>query len=430
MQPQGSLRFLSAVAGVLALAALPMRKAYAQGEAGPNRDTTHVPTIQDTTLSADDYRFLRLGVSRDYLGAERRRIVDQMEQSIPPLYEPKTPLHGYTLPPGAWRVGVEATFGHNPSDFGRDNFYSLFFDQVQVNFTKVDVDLFYGFELAGLHDLTLRLNVPFKSQRTYGTGHPFRIDPMVMTMEGAADGLGDISVTVKKKWIDQGNGPVTFSTMIGAIFPTANDDADFNASQTVTMGGMTIPVSADRPGDPTINVFGRTPTDLLQPRSAQPGNGSWGARLGFGVTRQFDRSALHAGAVLDLLAKNDGITPGHELRYGVSYVIPPLSSDYVTLDLSVTGLVKGDEKFPGTIFHPERDPATGGPVMDSQGNMVIVETARPRFEHGNITFISPALVFIPAPNLRLLVSPSFRVLEPLRGPSPRFTLTVGQTLTF
>lgn len=389
-----------------------------------------VPTISAFTEDDPEFRFLKLGQEKDYLKTERWRIIDQIEQAIPPLYEPIRPFHGYTLPPGAFRVGLSNTFGRNPSDFGRDNFYSFFFNKVKVDFLLFNLDLFYGFELGPIHDLVLNVNIPYKFQRHTGTGHPFRIEPIVMTMEGSGQGVGDLSLTLKKKWLDQGNAPVTFSTFVGAIFPTGQDDEEFNASQTMFMNGVAMPVSALRPGDPIIDVFGRKPGDRLFPRSGQPGNGSWGARVGFGVTHQFDRSALHAGAIFDILADNDGITPGNELKYGLSYVIPPLPSDYVTLDLSVFGQWKGDEKFPGTIVHAVRDPATGGPIMDRSGNIVMFETKRPDFKHGNMLFLSPSIIFVPLPNTRLFVSPAFRILEPDKGPSPRWMITAGATFTF
>jgi len=134
--------------------------------------------------------------------------------------------------------------------------------------------------------------------------------------------------------------------------------------------------------------------------------------------------------IFDILADNDGITPGNELKYGLSYVFPPLPSDRLTLDLSIFGRWKGDEKFPGFIVHPERNPATGGPIMDAAGNNVMFTTRRPNFKHGNFTFISPSLIFIPAPNTRLFISPSFRIVEPDKGPSPQWMVTVGGTFTF
>lgn len=389
------------------------------------------PSLQDVPQEDREYDFLKLGQDRDYLEAERWRIIDQIEQAIPPLYEPVRPFHGYTLPPGAWRIGMQATFGRNPGDFGTDDFHSLFFNDVEVDFLTFDVDLFYGFEIGDIKDLTLKLNVPYKFLRHEGDGHPFRIQPMVMTMEGAGEGIGDASLTLKKKWLDQANGPITFSTMLGAIFPTADDEQEFNASQTILVNGAPMmAVSADLPGNPAIDIFSRKPGERFFPRVAQPGNGSWGARFGFGMTRQFERSALHWGAVFDFLADNDGITPGHELKYGVSYVFPPTDSDRWTVDLSVFGRWKGDEEFPGTIVHPQRDPATGGPVMDAAGNMVLFTTPRPDFEHGNATFFSPSLVFIPSPNTRIFVSPAIRILEPERGPSPEWMLSIGATFTF
>ncbi len=389
------------------------------------------PALKDISPDDPDYLFLKLGDKKDYLKAERWRIVDQIQQAIPPLYEPVLPFHGYTLPPGAWRVGLGMTYGHNPADFGRDKFYSLFFDQVKIDFLKVNLDVAYGFELGSIHDLTLQVNVPYSFQRTSGTGHPFRIDPMVMTMEGAGNGIGDVSLTLKKKWFDQANrSPVTFSTMLGVIFPTGDDNEQFNASQTVFMNGMAVPVNAAIPGSPLINIFGRTPDDRRFPDPGQPGHGSWGARFGFGVTHEFQRSALHAGAVYDLLAANDGVTPGNELRYGVSYTFPPMSSDHLALDLAVFGMLKSEEHFPGTIMHPERDLATGMPIMDASGNLVMFTTPRPAFKHGNMLFFGPSLILTPRPSIRFTVSPAFRISEPEQGPSPQWTLSTAMTYTF
>ncbi len=398
---------------------------------GQGAKTDSLRSITQIPLNDDEYQFLTLGQGHDYVKAERWRIIDQIEQAIPALYEPRLPFHGYTLPPGAFRVAWSTTYARNAGDFGRDDFYSLFFNDVKMDIMQVNMNLLYGFEVGSLKDMVLNLNIPYKFQRTSGMGHPFRIEPMQMTMNGAANGIGDISLTLKKKWFDQGNGPLNFATMIGAIFPTANDNASFEASQTIYINGQPMmAVSADLPANPTINVFGREPDDLFFPRVAQPGNGSWGARLGFGATRQLERGAIHFGAVVDLLADNDGITPGDELKYGASFMLPPTSSDRITLDFSVFGKWRGDEKFPGTIMHPERDPVTGGPVMDASGNTVMFMTGRPDFKHGNTTFVSPSLILITRPNTRLIFSPAFRVFEPNQGPSPRWTMTVGQTFTF
>ncbi|HEY3326646.1 MAG TPA: transporter [Novimethylophilus sp.] len=390
-----------------------------------SREQKQAPKIGNAALDDRDYQFLKLGQDTDYLQAERYRIIDQVEQSTPPLYEPARPLHGYVLPPGASRIKLDLGVAHNPSDFGRDTFYSKFFDKVRVDTLQGDLQFMYGFEALGVKDMMVNLEVPFKMVRTKGTGHPFRIDPMEMTMDGTSAGLGDISLTLKKKWLDQGNGPVTLSTMFGIIFPTGKDDEKFNATQSLKVQGMPPTLSPLQ-----LNIFGRNPNDRLLPRILQPGQGAWGGRIGLAATHQFERSAIHGGFMYDFFAKNDGITVGNELRYGASYVFPPLESDRMSLDLAVFGRHKGAEKFPGLIMHPERNPATGGPIMDAGGNVVMFTTPRPDFNHGNVVFFSPSLSYIPSPSYRITVSPAIRIIEPNQGPSPAWTLDLSVQHTF
>lgn len=390
-----------------------------------SREQRPVPKLSNAALDDRDYQFMKLGQDTDYLEAERYRIVDQIEQAIPPLYEPARPLHGYVLPPGASRIKLDIGIAHNRGDFGRDDFYSKFFDEVTIDTLQSSLQYQYGFEALGIKDMMVSLDIPFKMTRLEGTGHPFRIDAMTMSMDGTGAGLGDISTTLKKKWFDQGNGPVTLSTMLGIIFPTGKDDEEFNAAQTLQVQGMPAMLSPL-----PLNVFGRNPNDRLLPRSAQPGQGAWGGRIGLAATRQFERSAIHGGLIYDFFAKNDGITVGNELRYGVSYAFPPLASDRLSLDLAIAGMSKGDEKYPGQIMHPERDPATGGPIMDASGNIVMFTTARPDFKHGNITFFSPSLSYIPAPNSRITATPAFRISQPDEGPSPRWTFNLSVQQTF
>ncbi len=385
----------------------------------------HAPPVGAIAADHPDFQFLKLGQDADYMQAERRRIVEQIEQAIPPAYEPVRPLHGYVLPPGVARIRLGVGGAHNPGNFGRDDFYSKFFDNVQVDVLQADAQFMYGFEAFGVHDLMVNVEVPFKMVRAKGTGHPFRIDPMTMSMNGSGAGLGDVEVTLKKKWLDQGNSPLTLSTMVGLILPTGKDDVEFNAAQSLAMMGMPTVLSPL-----PLNVFGREMDDRLFPRSLQPGQGSWGGRLGLAATHQYERSAVHAGFIYDIFRKNGGITVGNELRYGVSYVFPPLRSDWLSVDLSVFGKYKGDEKFPGMIMHPDRDPATGGPLMDAGGNLVMVVTPRPNFKHGNVVFFSPSLSVIPAPNFRLSLSPSVRIIEPNKGPSPAWTFDLSMQHSF
>lgn len=357
--------------------------------------------IRQADPEAERNRFLGLGVKRDYLRQERFRIADQIESFIPPLYEPVRPFHAYTLPPGAVRIGMSSNLAFNNSDFGRDDRYAKLFEHVDVNTQTLNFQLSYGFELPALPDLTATLDIPYRAVQISGSGHPARMDNMFITMDGADQGIGDMSLTLKKKWLDQGNFGVNVATFLGVIFPTGDDEGEFNRAQKFTVDGE------DKPAPP-LNVFGRNPTDRLFPPGVQPGQGAWGVRVGGAVTRQLERGALHAGVIADLFLENDGITVGNEVKYGFSYVFPPFKSDVLAIDLSFFGRYKADSEFEGVgILGP-----------------------RENFKYGNVLFFSPSLIYTPSPQFRFFVSPEIRVLEPDEGPSPAFSLLTGITVTF
>lgn len=357
--------------------------------------------VPESKPSGTDLEFLKLGVTNDYLKAERHRIRDQIRSFIPPLYEPVRPFHAYTLPPGAWRISIKNRNLWNNSDFGRDDHYGKLFEDVDVRSHTVHLSILHGFELPFASDLTLAIDIPYRKVDISGDGRPFRNDFAKVSMNGAGSGLGDITVTLKKKWFDQGNFPFSFATFTGVIFPTGKDDLELDRDQKLVVGGRRMP-------DPPLNIFGRKMNDRLLPPGLQAGQGSWGLRVGAAATRQFTRSALHAGIIADFLADNDGITPGDEYKFGMSYVFPPFKSDHWAIDLSVFGRYKRDSEFPGTgILGP-----------------------REKFKYGTVLFFSPSIIYTPNPQTRFFVSPEFRILEPKRGPSPNFALTAGFTFTW
>lgn len=377
---------------------------------------------------ADDrFLFLNLGVKKSYMGVERNLLVEQLHTMIPPIYEPAfSPFHGYTLPARAFRVGVNSDRFTNDGDFGRDRFYSLFFDNVKVQNQGVDVDLSYGLTSSN----TMRLVLPLRSTIISGTGHAFRIQPMVMSMNGTAFGFGDLQLMVKHKWFDQGYKPFNFATVLGVQLPTGKNDARFNDAQTLIMNGMAMPVSSST-GGPKVDLFS---DDTKINNGAQPGTGAWGVLFGVMVTRQLTwnrfRGALHAGALYKAMKDTDeGVRPGNELLFSVSYVRPPLRSEHFTFDLTFFGRNKQSERYPGLIMHPEPD-ANGTPIMNPDGSLKMFITPRPPFEHGTVMFLSPSVVIIPKPGLRLTVSPLVRVYQPNQGPSPAFRLVFGATTTF
>ncbi len=387
-----------------------------------------VPPARDALdINAGEMRFLDLGVRRSYIAAERRRLVDQIHTMIPPVYEPAfSPFHGYTLPPGALRISLGSDRFINNHDFGRDEVYARFFDGVKVENQHVEFDVAYGIT----ENDTLRVQTPLRSTIISGTGKAFRIKPMVMSMNGQSFGLGDVQVLLKRKWFDQAYRPFNLATVVGVQLPTGDRDNRFNDAQTLVMNGMVMPVSAQS-GGPKVDLFS---DDLRLPNSAQPGTGSWGATFGVMATRQLTwngpRGALHGGVLYKAFKDNaEGVRPGNELIFAASWVRPPTRSERLTIDLTVLGRHKQSERFPGLIMHPDAD-ANGMPIMNPDGSLAMFVTPRPPFEHGTIVFVSPSVVIVPKPALRLTFSPLFRVYEPRRGPSPAVRLLFGITSTF
>lgn len=370
-----------------------------------------------------DFRFLDLGVKNDYIEYESDRLVDQLRTAIPPLYEPAfSPFHGYTLPAGAFRFTFANDRFINNHDFGRNEFYSAFFNNVKVENQHVMLNGFYGVNANN----TLAVTVPFKSTDISGTGEAFRIRPMVMTMEGHSFGLGDVQVNLKHKWFDQGYRRFTLATAIGVQLPTGENDDRFNDSQTIFMMGQPMPVSAAA-GGPRVDLFS---DDLRIPNSAQPGTGAWGLNLGVMATRQLTwtgrRGAIHGGVMYRAFKDtSEGVRPGNELIFGASYVRPPLETDHLSFDLTFFGKKKQAELFPGAITHPEADPDTRMPILNEDGSLRMFTTPRPPFEHGTVMFLSPSIIIIPKSSIRLTVSPMFRIYEPRQGPSPAFRLIFG-----
>lgn len=397
-------------------------KKASPAEAPPPTENNYAFEPQD-----EKFLFLNLGVKRSYLRQERSRLLDNLRTQIPPLYEPAfSPFHGYTLPQRAVRLEFRNDRFVNNGDFGRDKFYALFFDNVKVENQHVDFDLLYGLT----DDTTLRINVPFRHTNISGDGAAFRIKPMRMTMHGHAFGIGDVTLFAKHKWWDQGQHFLNLATVVGLQLPTGKNDARFDDAQTIFMQGTPMPVSAAA-GGPKVDLFS---DDLRVPNGSQPGTGAWGLNFGLMGTRQLTwnrfRGALHAGALYKWFKNtSEGVRPGNEAIFGVSFVRPPTESEKITFDLTFFGRNKQSERFPGLVTHPEAD-SNGMPIMNPDGSLKMFTTPRPPFMHGTVLFLSPSIVIIPKAPIRITFSPLIRVYEPLQGPSPRFRLMFGISNTF
>lgn len=198
-------------------------------------------------------------------------------------------------------------------------------------------------------------------------------------------------------------------------------------------------------------IFGRFSGDGRMPSVLQPGTGAFSYLLGAFVTRQFEpgdfaplgrfpgRGALHLGilhqfrsTVTEQAVGADGMTrtigpidPGDLTTYFGSFV-KPVYKDFLTLDLTYVAFRQQEDRYAGKIPEPEIvvDKATGERFFE----FALVD--RPSFSKGTTGLFSPSLIYSPDPQVRITLSPLFRVVEPESGPAPSFVLRLGTEFTF
>lgn len=417
--------------------------------------------------------FVRLGTPSGLGGVhwtryERSQIKHQIKQLIPPNLQSAFAGDAYTLPPGAFRVGVAGRFARvNGDDFFDDNNaepVDLSDRVVRRNFS--DLDLFYGFDLDRrfLHSFTLRVNVPILNSQVGGVAYPEGFKPgMTLLGDGGTQDLGDIGVFLKKKIEDQGNFPFGVAMMGGVTLPTGSSRRRFanegRGTQMIMpqadncMGGpvmtptydiikmmlnmpmcvhmdkmVQVPYPASRDG-----VFDRFATDGRLPAVLQPGLGAVSYTAGLFFSRQFmpgdwgpldsalGRGAAHMGATHQFVFEHDGVDPGDTTNFFLSFV-KPLFRDYLSLDATFLGKRQETDRYSGKIFHP---------FPNGQPNQVVFrEIDRPPFAGGITGYLAPSLIFSPDPQLRFTLSQLLRVKEPELGPASKRITRLAMEVTF
>lgn len=376
--------------------------------------SAHAQDAQKANEDTGEDEFLQLGTKegiggRDWQDFERMRLKDQILTFIPPLYQPAFLGHAYVLPPRTFRVTTSMSFLNVDSDdFFKNGSEDFVHENHKVRNRTVALDLFYGLD----HNMTLRLHVPYVTTSSEGSVHPNGVPFLDAFVEGDARDFGDISLFLKKKWLDQGNYPVGFATVAGILFPTGANDKKFDFPVMV-MNNMANPPMLVPAGG--TGVFGRFSDDGRLPASLQPGTGGFGVHFGAFATRQFARfpSALHAGFLGTLLEGDDGVKPGNRLKFFTTYV-KPVYKDYLSLEFGINGMWKEDDEYSG-LFMP---PGAMAPVP------------RPSFQGGTVVFASPSIIFNPTPQIRFHISGSFRLNEPDLGPWPSQIIQAGASMTF
>ncbi|MFQ5672794.1 MAG: hypothetical protein ACE5G9_06855 [Nitrospinales bacterium] len=174
---------------------------------------------------------------------ERNLIAAQVKTFIPPLLVPAgNPVHAFTLPPGLWALATSLKFTTiTPTDFrsngqlDTENYINRSVNRLFFNLT-----LKRGFDLNRkfLHSWVAIVNVPYqfsqargsvllnnikKRNTSAGPGNGFAFNTIVNN-GGTAEGLGDVSLFLKKKIWDQANHPVGLAVAAGVFFPTGSND--------------------------------------------------------------------------------------------------------------------------------------------------------------------------------------------------------------
>lgn len=387
------------------------------------KNEQNLESAQKKELAADFY--MKLGTPSGVLGGEnqqafeRRDIKSQILSFIPPLLRPAFVQHAFVLPPSTFELSVAQRFMEvNGNDFflnGRPNLVEFKDRTVRRHIT--DFDIAYGFDLDHdyLHAFTLNVNVPFIDTSIGGAVHPPE-NPMV-TVEaiGSSQEIGDVTVALKKRLIDQGDFPFGLAAVVGISLPTGSNHELFGNNG---MANMIIP------GMPLMSaVFDRFSNDGRLPAPLQPGTGGVSYLAGTFLTRQFShgdllgRSALHLGVAHQFVSKHDGVDLGDTTTVFASYV-KPIYKDYLAVDLTFVGFHKEDDSYDGL-----RASATMLPLGS-------VTTPRESFSGGFTGFIAPSLIFSPSPQLRFTGSVLFRVIDPDLGPAPDWVARVGASGIF
>lgn len=380
----------------------------------------------DIDPDSRDNDYLKLGVDRSYSDQERYSIQDQIQSFIPPIYEPVLTQSAFVLPPGALRfqTSYRNVARMDAGDVAGQRKLGARFVDFDLERSFVDFDAFLGLD----HNMTLRVNIPLAFSRMDAELKPGFFEPVSVFPQGSSRALGDISVFLKKKFVDQGNFPIGLAGVAAIRIPTGSDDERFDPRTTVNIMGtdMLLPLPAlDAAGMPipgsADGTFRRFSNDGRLPSALQPGLGTFGGSFGLFATRILEggsfygRGAFHAGALYELRPEHDGVDPGNEATFFFS-AVKPVYGDKVALDASYILKDQQNDSYAGLMLAP----TAMGPLP----------MPRPTFSGGTTQFVGASLILTPNPLFQVTFSGLARLDKPAVGPSPDFVFRVGLQYTF
>jgi hypothetical protein len=395
-------------------------------------DLASNPTLSHQMKSGNKFedRLLELGAGDEkFETLERRLIKYQVKSFIPPLLVPAVGGHAFVLPPGLFQAAINFKFTTlDGDDFFKDGEVNPVDGDKGTDRRFLNFTLRYGFDLDEkfLHSFTAVLNIPYLSSVSTGDvifpnqpgGGGSLPGRYVVNNGGTAEGIGDISLFIKKKLLDQGNYPIGLAIAGGVYFPTGS-----NSEKAGDDGRITV----DGPGGTVNPIFQRFSDDGRFPTVLQPGTGTFSYQAGIFLTRQFlpgdmpsflagtpfDRAAIHMGALHRFNSEADGIDPGDRSTFFFSAVLP-VYKDYVSIQATGLTFYQQADSYAGTFRFP------GTPAA----------VPRPSFSKGWTTMVGPSLIFSPDPLIRMTATSLIRVQSPELGPAPEWVLNFGASFVF
>lgn len=391
----------------------------------------------DLDRKSPENAYLSLGVGSSYIDRQRYTLQDQIQGAIPPIYEPALTESAFVLPPGSLRAGIayRNVARIRAEDISGVEKIGATFADYNLKRSFLDFDAFLGLD----HNMTLRVNVPIVSSDLNQHVHPNFESIINAYPTAGTTQVGDTTIFLKKKFLDQGNFPIGIAGMGAISLPSGSHSERFNSPTVMNMNmmGMTIPMgppalglmrfpqALDDNGKPIPNTadgtFRRFTNDGRLPAPLQPGLGTVGGKLGLFATRQFEggpylgRGAVHTGAIYEFRPEADGIDPGNMLTAYAS-LVKPVWKDYVSLDLTYLFQHQDDDHYKGKYEVP------------SGANFIGID--RQTFTGGDTQFIGGSIILVANPLFRVTASGLHRIVKPDHGPSPSDVFRLGITYTF
>jgi hypothetical protein len=214
----------------------------------------------------------------------------ELKTSILPSLKPAFVQHAYVLPPGkfATSLSYRITKIEGDSDFFKNgNVNQAVFKDLTVERQFMELSFFYGIDLKTkyLHDLTIRVNIPYLDSQVNGFMHPHGQQFLSLDVNARTQQIGDIGIFLKKNITYQGNGPFSFAIVGGIFLPTGHHNEKFNHHGQI---------SAKRPQPSNATIA--EGYDALQTENVA--NGIWGDKRCFFYNFNLDHRTLCDGGAI------------------------------------------------------------------------------------------------------------------------------------